>query len=253
MRKVQRQNEDIIVLDHAKNNKNKRKKFFLILFLLFFIIVFFIFNKLFQLNNIYIKGNDYYSEQEIMELIEGNLLNNTILYYLSFNNEALQNHPLIEAVNVQIRSNNEIEIEVFEKKVMGCIELMGMYLYFDREGIIVENLDHRLKNIPIVYGLNYDYVLAYEHMPVEDEEVFNELLEMIQLLNKYSIDIEEILINTNKEFTLIKKDIRILMGTSINIQEKINELNNILPSLEGKKGELNLNHIDHRIYFRKDV
>ncbi|TCT16859.1 cell division protein FtsQ [Natranaerovirga pectinivora] len=250
MKKKQKIKGNIVAL---KKSNSKINKVALLLFATTVIIIVYVFNNMFAIKSIYVFGNAYYSETQIIDLIGLNTHNNSLIYYLSSNQNDFNNIPLIEKINVKLNSRQEIHVEVFEKKVIGSIEIMGMYLYFDREGIIVETLNENLEHIPVIYGLNYDHVRMDEQIPVKDEKIFDDILNIIQILSTYKINIEEIIIKDDEEYTLVKSNIRVLLGTRDQLHEKINEFNTILPNLPDEKGELNLKNINHRIYFKKDI
>ncbi|MFW6015599.1 MAG: cell division protein FtsQ/DivIB [bacterium] len=242
--------------DKIKRKKNSNIQRNILIFLFVFIIILIIsFNNIFKIDTIIIKGNKYYSEEEIIKLINLDHYQNTILYYLTVDKKEFDKIPFIEMIDIKLTSFQDIEVSVYEKKVIGCIEYMGMYMYIDKDGLIVESSKEQLDDIPIIQGLNFEHLILYDYLPIKDKTIINDILNIIQLLDKYYININTLIILNNKEFTLIKDDLRILLGTKEQINEKIIKLKDILKdsNLENEKGELNLKHINHRIYFKKDV
>ena len=131
----------------------------------------------------------------------------------------------------------------------------GKYRYSDKDGIIVETSDAKTEGIPQITGLSFDYVILHERLPVENESIFQSILDITQLLAKYEISTNKIYFDKNEEMTLYFKDIRVRLGDISNIDDKIVRLKAILPQLEGEKGVLRMENYDEstkNITFNKD-
>lgn len=250
MSKIYRINGEAVIAE-KKQLKRKRKRF--LFFILIVGILLLVVQYTFKLKTIIIIGNERYTEEEIVEMVHLDRFHNALIYYLITNQKEFEDLPFIEAIDIQLTAFNEIKVQVFEKQVIGCIEYMGMYLYFDKEGRMVESLSYQSENIPIVYGLKYDKIVLYETIPVEEPQIFHDILTIIQMLDKYDVHVNKILITQDDEFVLVKEDLRVLLGTNDRMNDKIAQLKKLLPNLLGEKGELDLKQIDRRIYFKKDV
>ena len=89
-------------------------------------------------------------------------------------------------------------------------------------------------------GLSFDHVVLYEKLPVENEEVFTRILNVTQLLKKYELSADRIYFDSSENMTLYFGNVRAALGNDDNTDEKISNLKQILPSLEGKNGILDL-------------
>lgn len=188
-----------------------------------------------------ISGNQHYTEDEIKRLVmDGRYGNNTIYLYLKYNKKTVNNIPFIQRMDVEILSPNHVKIDVYEKALAGYIEYLGHYLYFDRDGIVVESATKQIEGIPFVTGLNFDHVVLHEKLPVGNETVFSSILTITQLLMKYNIPTDKIYFDGSEDITLYFGDARIFIGSMKYIDEKINELSLLLPKLEGYKGVLHM-------------
>lgn len=188
-----------------------------------------------------ISGNEHYTEDEIKRLVmDGRYGDNTIYLYLKYNNKVIKDIPFIERMDVKILSPEHIKIEVYEKALAGYIEYLGHYLYFDRDGIVVESATKQIDGIPFVSGLNFNHVVLHEQLPVENDKIFAKILTITQLLSKYSIPTDKIYFDNAGDITLFFGDARVYIGTDKYIDEKINELSLLLPKLEGYKGVLHM-------------
>ena len=58
-------------------------------------------------------------------------------------------------------------------------------MYFDRDGIIVESSGEKLEGVPWITGLDFGQIVLYKPLPVEDPDVFQEILNLTQQLSLY--------------------------------------------------------------------
>ena len=117
---------------------------------------------------------------------------------------------------------------------------MGQYVYFDKDGIVVETSTEETAGIPQVTGLKFDHVILHEPLPVDKPEVFDEVLGITQQLEKYSMSADRIYFDSNYQVTLMFGEAKVSLGDDGYMEEKIMKLQYILPSLIGKKGTLDM-------------
>lgn len=209
--------------------------------LAFLIAVFLFISNNYRVTEVTVTGNEHYSEEEIKEMIlKDGLTGNSLFLALKYHNKEISDVPFIESMSVEVVSPHSIRITVYEKALAGCVEYLGNYMYFDREGIVVESSSETTQGIPIVTGLSYGYIVLYERLPVEDEEIFKEILSITQLLEKYQIEADKIRFDTEKNVTLYFGEAKAALGTKENIDQKMMQLSHIIPELEGKSGVLHM-------------
>lgn len=210
----------------------------------------------YHVKTVVVEGNEHYTAQEIEEMVlPKGIWNNSILLSVKYSKKKIENIPFVESMDVEIVSRNEICIHVYEKVLAGCVSYLGSYLYFDREGIVVESSQELTDGVPQIDGLKFDHVVMHERIPVQDEEIFSEILKVTQLLTKYELAADHIYFNNDGETTLVFDEARIYLGTDAYIDEKVEQLSYILPSLEGKAGTLHLETYDEnttKINFEPD-
>ena len=203
-----------------------------------------------------VEGNVHYTNDEIMDMVMTNQIeHNSIYLSLKYKNRGIKGIPFIEKMNVDILSHDTIKIMVYEKSIAGYIEYLGKYMYFDKDGIIVESSQIKTVGIPQITGISFDYVILHEKIPVENEEVFQAILDITQILGKYNLSADKIYFDQNDEMTLYFDEIRVRLGDTVNVYDKIARLNAILPQLNGQKGVLHMESYDEtmkNITFNKD-
>ena len=152
--------------------------------------------------------------------------------------------PFIEAYDVELKGLKDFEVTFYEKSLVGYIEYMGSYKYFDKDGIVVESSSRLIEDVPFVTGIDVDYIVLHSKLPVEDEQVFDLLLDLTQLLYKYDIDVEKINISKGLEIKLYLGNVRVELGTDENLSEKIMDLKDIMPNLGDASGTLDMKVLD---------
>ena len=199
----------------------------------------------YKVTKIYVTGNTHYTDSEIIDMVMVDKLSNNSLY-LSFRyrDKSIDNIPFIEKMDVDILSPDTVRINVYEKAIAGYMAYLGRYMYFDREGIVVESSLEPSDNVPEVMGLSFDYVIMHEKLPISNESVFEEILDITQLLDKFELNADKIFFDSDYNVYLYFDEIEVSLGTQDYIDEKIIQLKYILPNLEGKRGILEMKDFD---------
>ncbi len=195
----------------------------------------------FGVEEVTVTGNTRYSSEQIEDMVmAGPLGHNSLFLYLKYHNRSVKDIPFIERMDVSIDSPTSVIINVYEKAVAGYVKYLGRYMYFDREGIIVEASPEAIMGIPLVTGLSFDECVLYEPLPVEDTSVFSTILAITQLFDKYNLSADRIYFDNAGEVTLYFGNARAIIGTMDNIDEKMMKLTSIIPSVRTLSGELHL-------------
>jgi len=205
----------------------------------------FIFYASHRLNDVVVEGNSYYTDDEIKDMILNDAFSsNTLLIGLIDLDEKAENIPFIQSVSVKRLSRNKIAIQVSEKKLIGYVQYLDGYMYFDESGIVQESTTELLENIPYVEGLFFDSVVLGEKLPVSSKSVFNTILTVTLMCQKNEIVPDRIVFDEEYQITLFYGDIEVNIGEDDYLEEKITRLAGILPKLEGKQGLLHLENVN---------
>ncbi len=199
----------------------------------------------FTVSTVYVEGNRHYSAAEIRRMVESGWFgDNSIMLSLKYSNKSITNIPFIERMDVSVEDRNTIRITVYEKALAGYIRYLDRYMYFDKDGIVVESASVPTVGLPMVTGLKFDHLVMYEPLPVEDPSIFQTILNVTKILGKYEIETDRIFFNESGEMTLYFGNVRAQMGKDRLLEEKIQQLKAILPSLEGKSGVLEMSNYE---------
>ena len=210
----------------------------------------------YTVTTVYVEGNVHYTNEEIMEMVMGGKFgHNSLFLSLKYKDRGMEDIPFIQAMDVTIETKDTIRITVYEKALAGYVSYLGQYMYFDKDGIVVEASTEQTAGIPQVTGLKFDRVILHEQLPVDKPEVFDDVLNITQQLEKYSMSADRIYFDSDYKVTLMFDEVKVSMGDDGYIDEKIMKLQYILPSLMGEKGTLDMREYseDMKSYtFEKD-
>lgn len=225
-------------------NKPKRVGILLTVFFLLLILLvgggFYIINN-YRVTTVYVDGSLHYTNEEIMDMVMGGRFGDNSLYLsLKYRDKGIENVPFIEMMDVNIEAKDTIRITVYEKALAGYVRYLGRYVYFDKDGIVVETSEEETAGIPQVTGLAFDHVILHEPLPVDKPELFDEILNITQQLAKYSLVADRIYFDSSYQVTLYFGNAKVALGENVDIDEKIMKLQHILPNLLGKSGTLDM-------------
>jgi cell division protein FtsQ len=195
----------------------------------------------FSVKKIAVTGNERYTEEEIEKLVFDNrYCYNSLYLYWKYNYKKDYSIPFIDTIEVEMSAGNKVKINIYEKSIVGYIEYLGSYMYFDKDGIVVESSSEAVEGVPLITGLKFDHIVLYKQLAMEDTAVFNTIVSVTQLLAKYEITPDKIYFNSSYEMTLYFADARVYLGKDNETEEKIIRLKSILPDLEGLSGVLHM-------------
>lgn len=195
----------------------------------------------YRVTTVYVEGNIHYTNEEIMEMVMGGRFgDNSLFLSLKYRDRGIEGVPFVETMDVDIEAKDTIRITVYEKALAGYVRYLGRYVYFDKDGIVVETSEEETAGIPQVTGLVFDHVILHDALPVDKPELFDEILNITQQLSKYNLSADRIYFDTAYQVTLYFGKARVMLGENKDIDEKIMKLQYILPDLLGKSGTLDM-------------
>lgn len=202
-----------------------------------------------RIKEVEVVGNDRYTAEEIEELIfnETWSRNSAYCYYETRFREQ-KSIPFIEEYKIEFQSPTKVRIVVYEKSVVGYVSYMSSYMYFDKDGIIVESSAEGLEGVPLVTGLEFGHIVLHQPLPVESQSIFGEILNLTQVLSVNEVKVDKIhygdYLGSSGTAELTIGEIIVELGDSENLDGKVTELKAILPELDGLAGTLYLGSYD---------
>ncbi len=200
----------------------------------------------YTIRTVYVEGNVHYTEEEIKSIVMDGLLGDNSLYLsLKYKNRGIEGVPFVDVMDVDILSPDTVKIIVYEKTLTGCVRYLDSYIYFDRDGYVVESSSVRTVGVPQIMGLQFDHIVKGEILPVKDSEIFNSILNITRLLQKYSLTAERIYFNGSGEITMYFGEVRVALGNDpATLEDKLTLLPKFLTEIGDKKGTLQMQAYD---------
>lgn len=279
---------------------------------------------LFRVTRVEVVGSTKYTDAEIKEYaMENPLTSNTVLAILFKSHMEAEDIPFVESFDLERLNRNTIRIHVNEKKIVGYVIQGTDKLYFDKDGLVVEQesmneeeiagieseaeelkelkaqalreeelqkakeaedalngesqeeeeedetgeqqdqqagaqtlqaeevnygnesateFHAAVTDVPRVIGLGSGAVSLGSKIKVEDDSVFNTILGITRIVEKYGILPEIVFFDENLEITLVYQQgsIHCKLGKDTLLEEKITRVAAILPKLDGLTGILHL-------------
>lgn len=195
----------------------------------------------YTIKNVYVEGNVHYTQEEIQEIVMAGFLGNNSLYLsLKYKNKGVEDIPFVDVMDVSILSPDTIRITVYEKALAGYVTYMDSYMYFDKDGYVVESSQIKTEGVPQITGLQFDSCTLGQKLPVEREDIFAKIMDLTKLLRKYELSPDRIYFRNYTEITLYFADVRVALGEGNNLEDKLMVLPVFMRNLEGKKGVLRM-------------
>lgn len=225
--------------------KKRRGKMVVVLIILILIALlvggFYYFISTYSVKTVYVEGNVHYTQEEIKSMVmQGPFGSNSMYLSWKYKDKGVENIPFVDVMNVEVLSPDTIKIVVYEKALAGYIEFMDSFMYFDRDGYMVETSNARTIGIPQVSGLKFQHVVLGEKIPVENDGVFETVMSITNLLDKYEINAEKIYFQSDMDIVLYIEELRVLLGKAVDLEEKIMVLPTIMGYLDDTSGVLHL-------------
>lgn len=197
-----------------------------------------------RIKEVTVSGSDRYTPQQIENILfSGRWGNNTILALINDKTNPHKQIPFVDDYKLVFHGLFKVEVIVYDKSIVGYVSYMSSYMYFDRDGIIVESSADCLPGIPWITGLEFGRIVLYKPLPVKDPKIFEEILNLTQQLSVYNIQVDRIKFSSSGQPSLTIGQMEVTLGDEGDVDGKLSLLNDILrdhPELKEKKGTLEL-------------
>ena len=215
--------------------KRKKLRVFRLLLLLFVIAIISFFVYLYvttNTQNIIIKGNNYISDEEVLQETDLKNYPSFILTMPSKIQKKLAKNEYIKSVKVRRKFYHTFEITIKEYDVLFKNDTLNKYV-LDNKKEIMSDLEFRVPRL-VNYTPDKKYSSLIENMKSVDKSILGKLSEISYQPNEFDTD----------RFLLLMDD-----GNSVYLTltkfEMINYYNEVLGQLEGRRGILYLDSGNH--------
>lgn len=199
----------------------------------------------FRVKNIKFEGNTFYSQEKMMEMFQPSFLEwNTLSFFLL---EKMHLTPMPEFVReyeVEYMWPGDISIKLYEKTIIAGIVYNNQYIYFDKDGMVLQSANKPVKNIPLFEIKSVTTFSLYTKVKMEDEDLLERIMNLANLFQHYKVSWDKVQFDDSKNVFLYAKNIKVNMGKRENYDEQVSALSSILPQIlkRNKKGEIDLSN-----------
>lgn len=201
-----------------------------------------------RVRTVSVTGNKYYTESQVTDMLFKDRWSRiSIVCYLRNRFKEHEKIPFVEDYKFSFKNPMSVEVILYEKSIVGYVTYMSSFMYFDKDGIIVESANEQLDGIPWITGLKFGHIVLHEKLPVGDSKIFDGILNLTQVLAAYGIRVDKIQYDASKHAALYMGQIEVELGGTADIDGKISVLYDILrdhPNLLDIPGILYLDTYD---------
>ncbi len=225
--------------------KSTKKKIGILFAILFSVCCLLFAVSFIRISTVQVSGNERYTAEQIESVIfDTKISRNSVYCYLQYRFRPHKSIPFVEDYKIVFRSPVKVEIIVYEKSVVGYVSYMNSMMYFDKDGIIVESTSEKLSGIPMITGLEFGHIVLHQPLPVTDSGVFDEILNLTQMLSVNGIVVDRIHLDADREASLYIGSLCVELGDNSSMNGKLSELRDILRDYPDLSGTLYLDNYD---------
>ncbi len=197
----------------------------------------------FAVKTVYVEGNVHYTREEIRDMVmQGPLGGNSLYLRWRYRRQGIEGVPFVDVMEVEALSRDTVKIKVYEKALAGYVQHLDSYLYFDKDGFVVESSKEKTQGIPLISGLSFDHIVLGERLPVEDDQVFGRIMDITKLLDKYGLEADGLVFGRSSRAALVFGELRVDLGREGYLEEKLVALKDMLAVWQGERGVLDLSN-----------
>lgn len=195
------------------------------------------------LSEIHVHGAAQYTEEEIKQLIFSKPSEQKFLYaWLRDKFIKNKQFPRILSYELEFKTIHSVDIYVRENRMVGCVSYGGSYLYFDKDGMIIESRTNRFEGVPIVEGLAYEEIVLGQKIKADSNEIFQNALRLADILQNRGIYADSIYCSYDNQLEFCVGKIIVKLGDSSYLEEKVTEYYAMQETLGEREGTLYLDN-----------
>lgn len=176
-----------------------------------------------NIETIQIENTNYYTEDEILS--SANIEQG--MHILSISKEKsienINKLPYIKSADIKFNFPNSIEILVKENIPLGYVPFNGTYLCLDENGQVLGQSDKMKVSLPIIEGLRFRKFQLYDKLPIENDDNFIVVTEIVNTLRKYDFldKVDSIDISNIEQIHLYVDKLDVIIGNIREFDKKI--------------------------------
>ena len=239
-----------VVETNIKKRSGPRRKWPLVLGGIVLVFLILLLTGFFNVKKPTIEGNERVTDEIVMENLDMHENMNLIWYVMTHYNTDFELDPLILSADVYIKWPHNVLVKITEKKVMGYIPYMGMFLCIDTTGSVLDSVHEIDEGTPTLTGIQVKSFSLGEAVDTEDTERFTIMLDCLNVLEKYELltITDEISVARADDVRWVIDDLDVSIGSTTDLDRKAAALREILKDKRHGSGILHLEDLNSQIY-----
>lgn len=193
---------------------------------------------IFHLDTVKVEGTEYYTEEEIKaSVFVRDFSDNEIMFFLYEKLFGIERLPFVEEIEVEYHNPRSITLHVYDKKISGCIDYLGQYVYFDKDGIVLQTIPEQIEGIPVVTGINFGNFTVGQPFQVADDSVFDSIMNVSQQISHYAMPVDEIKVSDGA-VRLVIASLKVDLGKKERYDDALADLAGVIEKAQEEKMKL---------------
>lgn len=188
-----------------------------------------------RIEHVKVEGTKIYSEEEIKQSVFARKYSDNELFFMIFEKiYGINKLPFVEDIEVTFENRNTVTLRVYDKTISGCIKYMGQYVYFDKDGTVLQSMKEKKDGVPVVTGIKFGTFTVGEVFRIKDESLFTTIMNLSQLITHYDITIERLHVGED-QILLYSGGIKVILGKKTMYDDEMSALSGVLETTAKKK------------------
>ena len=199
-----------------------------------------------------VSGNELSTKNEIVAWIkEDPLTVNSLYTYWKFKSGAYEMPVYLKDIQVSLKAPWEVQVDVEEKSIIGCVEADGAFIYFDEEGLVLNKTTEYGDDIPLIEGLQVQGAEQFAYLQTDNEKVFAYIVNATKEIEKHEL-LPDRIVWAEDSMDLWFGEICVKLGKT-GFDEKVVHLAPILEELEVREEKKGILHMEHYTSDSKNI
>ncbi len=187
-----------------------------------------------RIEHVKVEGTEIYSQEEIKQSVFTRKYSDNEFFFMIYEKlYGINKLPFVEDIEVTFENRNTVMLRVYDKTISGCIKYMGQYVYFDKDGTVLQSMEEKKEGVPVVTGIKFGTFTVGKVFRVKDESLFATIMNLSQLITHYGIDVERLHMEDGNVL-LYSGGIKVILGKKSLYDDEMSALSSVLETA-GKK------------------
>jgi len=188
-----------------------------------------------RIEHVKVEGTEIYSQEEIRQSVFSRKYSDNEFFFMIYEKlYGINKLPFVEDIEVIYENRNTVTLRVYDKAISGCIKYMGQYVYFDKDGTVLQSMEEKKDGVPVVTGIKFGTFTVGKVFRVKDDSLFAMIMNLSQLITHYNIDVERLHVEEGNVL-LYSGGIKVILGKKSMYDDEMSALSSVLDTTARKK------------------